>query len=514
MGIPPIIDPILGATCPTGYAYDPTSGACLPVTPPIKVSVTGSDPTQNWSITDINEAQVDQVASGLRGMLGAMQSGWIERFVTAAMHAILLLVLPILKLWISIQDSVYAGIAECLTAGQGEGATGFYQLSAALVSDLFGVEIDGNALAHQYVSGGRLSSITALGGNIINILASEFMGTYQASGATGYTVAPGSGIGGLPDAQMSPRQGVDAARAFLGFATEFGVREGNAEMIAGSIPHELGEGVREMAVTVARGVNLGRMGRVALMPLFKGLVATPLQWAINLQYRPTLLTVTEAIAAFYTDNFDQDALNQELQYQGYADNKIGALTYQHTKHLVPKQVHDLIAKGDLTDTDWSVRLRKERWDVQEQELLLTEMEFAPAREICLTLAKEYVTDYVKGTRAPSDVQDLLSSLPYLTPGEVNWFNGVISATAALAAKGPKPHYKQLTMAEYKKAFYAGLITLGDLETAIAAHYPNPIDQQIVLLEDLIGQVSYQVQQEKLAASAAKLGIVVPGLPKL
>ena len=107
----------------------------------------------------------------------------IERLVTALLHGILLLAQPLLRLFISLQDAIYSTIAEVLTTAQAEGSTGFYELSAALVSDLFGVEIDGNALAQQYASGGRLASVSALGGSIINILASEFMGVYQSSGA-------------------------------------------------------------------------------------------------------------------------------------------------------------------------------------------------------------------------------------------------------------------------------------------------------------------------------------------
>ena len=70
------------------------------------------------------------------------------------------------------------------------------------------------------------------------------------------------------------------------------------------------------------------------------------------------------------------------------------------------------------------------------------------------------------------------------------------------------------MGQYRQAFYAGLITLADLENAIASYYPNPIDQQVILLEDLLGQTRYEIAQDKLAAEAAKYGITIPVLPKL
>jgi len=514
MGIPPIVGPGGENTCPAGYGYDSGSGLCLPTTPPVKVTVTGQDPSQNWSITDINEAQVDPKVAAQAAGLGWLNDGLIERFVTAILHGIILLVQPLLTLWISVQDAFYAGIAELLTAAQGEKGTGFYELSAALVSDLFGVEISGDDLAKQYNSGGRLAAVSLLGKSIVNILAAEFMGVYQSSGATGYSVPDGQGIGGLPVATMSPAQGVKAAQAFLGFATEFGVREGNAELVAASIPHGLGEGVREMAVSVARGVNLSRLGRVALMPLFKGLVATPLQWAINQQYRPTLLDPAEAVAAHLIagqGNFD---VSEELSRHGYSDAKIGWLTAIHTKTPSWSELNTLSAAGIVTDTDIALFLGRERWDTQGVSVLRQSSDLLPARDVCLAIAKKYVTEYVEGSKPLSDVADLLASLPFLTKGEVSALNQVVSSTAALNAKLPKIHMKRIDLSQWKKAFYAGIVSLGDLETAIAQHYPDPNEAQIVLLEDLLGQVGYDVQQERLAAAAAKLGISVPGLPKL
>ena len=210
---------------------------------------------------------------------------------------------------------------------------------------------------------------------------------------------------------MSPTQGVNAARAFLGFATEFGVREGNAELVAGIIPHGYGEGVRDMAVSVARGVNLSRMGRIALMPLFKGLVATPLQWAINQQYRPELLGPAEAVWAYFLDYLTIDQLQTELQYHGYSDGKISALTYMSSERINAGQLHHLYAAKQFSDTDLQLELKKRKWGDPAYLQLLAAMDILPARDICLATAKKAVTAYVEGTGTLESVQDFLVPSP-------------------------------------------------------------------------------------------------------
>jgi len=523
MGSSPTQAPGGGAdTCPDGYYLDTTLGLCLPLQNQISVTSYGTalDPTtgnpvsNTWILPNVSASQVNEQVAGQQQAIGFADAGIIERFVSALFHAILILLGPFLTLWFSLHDSFCAVIANFMTAAQGEGTPGFYQLSAALVSDLFGVEIDPTQLMTQYTSFGRLASITALGTNMVNLLASEFVGTYQSSGATGYSVVPGTGIGNLPVAQLTPAGGVQAAAAFLGFGAEFAVREANAEMVTGLIPYGLGEGVRSAAVQVAKSLNLGRMGRIALMPLFKLLVATPLQWALNQQYTPTLLNPEQAFQQFFIGQFQATDLANELAWHGYSSQRQAALEYLYTKHLNPKEVLDLIAFQQLSYTDWSNRVGQMRYQTAEAAALLNTMEQAPAREVCLAIAKKYVTDYVEGTAQLGDVTALLSSLPYITPGEVNWLNGVISAAAALNAKGPKVHQKKLTAEKLKKAYYDGIIDLGTLEAAINSEYPSPSDQQVVLFEDLFGQTAAETAEAALKARAAKYGIPLSSPPTI
>lgn len=514
MGIPPIIAPDGSASCPIGYILNDAGNLCVDITTPITVTTTGAAAGQSWTVNDISAAQVDPKTAALLGGLGTQASGILDRFITGATHALLIQALPLIRLFVSAMDTIYGAVAEVLTAAQSEATPGFFTLSAGLVSDLFGVAIDPATLAQQYASGGRLASVSALGASIVNILAAEFMNVYQSSGATGYNVPNGAGVGGLPVATMSPEQGVRAAQAFLGFATEFGVREGNAEMIASMIPGGYGEGVREMAVAVARGVNLSRMGRVALMPLFRDLVATPLQWAINKQYHPTLLTPEIALAAEINGDIQAADYTEILDRLGYSDTYKTALDH-HYRKVLPKPELDLLhIAGLLNDQDYALYLGRGGYDAPTQVLYQQAVDLAPARKLSLAYLDHVLTEALNGKLTEAAAGALLDGVAannafLISPGEMAGARKLISLSVTASL-----HQKKLPLGEWKKAFLDGLVTLGELETAIAATYADPNEQQIYLLQVLFDQGATEVAQAALAKRAATFGITLPGPPKL
>src|SRR5207244_1753262 len=124
----------------------------------------------------------------------------------------------------------------------------------------------------------RLESLRTIGGQIYNALQDE--------------LKPGTG-------ELTPASGLAAAEKFLGFLTEFAVRQGNVAFISELIPIEFNflGGLREYGETLAKNLGLGRLSRRALQPLIQTLIADPLQWQLNTTYRPTLLNETSAIKA-------------------------------------------------------------------------------------------------------------------------------------------------------------------------------------------------------------------------
>jgi len=97
----------------------------------------------------------------------------------------------------------------------------------------------------------------ATGAAFVDLLASEFAGVTQTDEGGVFKVAKGTGIGGLPNVPLTPEGGMNAARAFLGFAMSFAVREGNTDFFASLIPFGIGEGYKAFAEDLSKSLGLG-----------------------------------------------------------------------------------------------------------------------------------------------------------------------------------------------------------------------------------------------------------------
>jgi hypothetical protein len=494
MGVPPKIALDGTISCETGYTFDAQSGLCVPDEGQISVTFDYPQTGQKFVIPNLPAATVDPKATGFAATLGAIKGGIIERAITATFNALLILFKPLILFFVSIADEYFSVITAALTAVQGENTLGFWNLCAAMLTDLFGIEVRGSDLFTQFQSRGRLAALAAFGGTMVNILASEFMGVTQAPSGSTFSVPPGAGIGGLPAMPMTPPQGVKAAAAFLGFATEFAVREGNIEGIASSLPAGLGEGVREMAVAFAKGLGLGRMGRIALKPLFNTMVAVPFQWAINQQYRPTLFSTVEALDAWHHQNFSDADLTEELTRHGYSDAKIIALKAIHAKPPTYQEMRVLLAAGVFQDADISEGMRREGYADADLAYKKRADDFFPARRVALAFAEAIAEQTMHGKITQDQYAAAMGVLPFLTPGEKDGLNQVVTPVHLVAASHLHP--KHLSVGLAQKAYLEGILALSEFQAHVIALGYSFDDMQTITLETL-------VLAQKAAAAAAK-----------
>jgi len=202
------------------------------------------EPSNLINVTDVAKQEIDPKNFGLLSWLGGIDAGIIEALALAIWLGLVKAGEAALSLFASIVDSLLALLANAFLAAQGNNTPGFYQLTAALITDLTGVDVDANGLFDRYQSRGRIAAMQATGGAFVDLLASEFAGVTQTESGGVFHVEPGTGIGGLPVKELTPEGGMNAARAFLGFAMSFAVREGNTDFFASLLPFGIGEGFK------------------------------------------------------------------------------------------------------------------------------------------------------------------------------------------------------------------------------------------------------------------------------
>jgi hypothetical protein len=256
---------------------------------------------------------------------GQKDAGWAGNFWATLWASIFHAAGNIVSVAAESVDWFFALIAIFFRKAQAEDNPAFPILTAALIEDLTGVKVDADKIAAAKLGSGRLAEMNEVGKSLFNLLAAEFLATATAATNLEGGAPEGTGIGGLPATALSPEQGIDAAHRFLGFVMSYAIRQGNIDVLSEAVPLKLLQGFRGYGENLARNLSLGRLVRMALRPFVDVTLATPLEWALLKQYRPTGLGPSEMIRAYFRDAATFDQVRESLARKGFSEENIGRM---------------------------------------------------------------------------------------------------------------------------------------------------------------------------------------------
>jgi len=455
------------------------------------------DPTIRSIVTEQADRNFDPAQAYKVGMQGVKDSGIIETWIVALLRGGIKLLAPLIEEAASLFDDVLAVLADAFQAAQGQHAAGYYLLAATMVTDLLGIEVDGNKLLRDFQSGGRQQAMVELGGSIFDVLAGEFAGVAQTGVTGAFTIPEGKGIGGLPDVQLSPAQGVAGGKAFLGFASAFAIREGNTDMLAALLPHGVGELFKDFAEDFAKNLGIGRIGRLVWKPLVTTMVATPMQQALNSQYRPTLLDVGQAIRANVQGDYDNSQLAAELTLHGLSDKRQAAIYWQHAKGLDFKDIRTLFATGYLQDTDVAMWMGRIGHGPGLADLMMRAEDMRPARESALATARHFADQYLLGRITRLQFEGAINSVHHKIDGSGLLTDGEVQNLLTLPVIGSAAPRRHLSVAMLFKNYEDGLITLSEFTDAVT-QMGYSTDEVTILEQELL------ISAKRAADRAAKV----------
>ena len=499
--IPPIPDFNTGApTCPEGYFYDPIQKLCCPVT---TAPVNLQDPTIKKLVYGLGEAEQDFAQAAKVGMQGVKASGIIERFIVAALELPLILLAPLITFAASLFDDLLTVLSKAFLASQGEQGTGYYRLAAALMTDMLNIRIGEESLVQSFQHGGRVDAMRVLGGKVVDTLAGEFLGVKQTASDGTFTAAPGAGIGGLPDVTLSTEQGLGGLRAFVGFMTAFAIREGNTDMLASLLPFGTGEIFKDFTEDFAKNLGIGRLARMAWKPLVTTAIATPVQWAMFEQYRPTLLSMGEAFRAWASNDYSDADLDAELAKHGLNKKRQIALLWQHLKGPDRAMLRALHVTGQIDEQTYALWEGREGRTPEVTALLDKGDDMLPVRMGVLRAAESFLSSYLHGKITAKQYEENVNSIrkapgghDLLTDGEVvNLLN-----VASIAVAGSRRH---LSVAALTREYEDGVISLGEFEQHVTDMGYSPDDVQILVQELLISAKRASDRNARAAAGARR-----------
>lgn len=279
----------------------------------------------------------DQAQQQMAGWLDVANLQKASKWAVSAAHEILVDVLSFLLMGAAKFGALVVGI---LARAEDKASPEFGELAAAAVSDLFGVSNPGGAAMTRGNRGGR----TGVSNDVGDMLFRAFAG--NASAASGGELTP-----------------TDApAKAFLSTMSQLALEGWLEGWIAEACSLGQLETFGDLDDTISHVLGLGRASAAVHGPLVRDLIVTPLEWKLNRDHRPTLLTAAAAVQQILRGSHDAEVWREDLRRQGYSDKRIAALLNQGRKFFSPADVRTFYARGEWTGEQAEQHLRDQGYD--------------------------------------------------------------------------------------------------------------------------------------------------------
>lgn len=431
----------------------------------------------------------DEKALGKSHAQGNMDAGWSGHFWAVFFSSLVEGLKIIIKALVAVFDEVLSFFVQFVTAAQGTNTQGFYDLTAAILNDLLGVEVAGSELAAAARSHGLIGGMKATGSDFFNVLLNEFLG-HEPSVKGGP-----AGLPGTPGEQLTPDQGLAGTAAFLGFILSFAVRQGNLETISTALPESfrMFEGIRSYGELMAKNLGLGRLSRRVLTPILQETIIGPMQQKLNVQYRPKQMDPKQLAGAFIRDPSGQFPYRERLALLGYSEKDIDLLI-EDTYTRVP--LHDLYllnSTGQMDDQDFARRVQSLGFSAGDVAIIRQAADLAVVQNADRAYAVKITQEFVIGELTEVDFTDAVAALriPKLEA----------DAITRNAVKLKQVRHKNLAIAFLKHAYLEAAIDLNEyLSHALALGYSQAdVD---ILEQDLL--IAQKAAADKLKAHAAKV----------
>ncbi len=420
---------------------------------------------------------IDQKERGRLQAVGERESGMQNSLWAALWASIVSGLTVVITLAVGAFDNILSIIGDFVFAAQAEKTEGFANLTGAILSDLLGVEVPKEKLQDARAGGGRIAFMTAVGSQLLDLLACEFTQKTGAAGGECAAGARGTGIGGLPDAQVTPETGVEAARRLLGFVMSYAVREGNISVFTDALSFHFLEHYRDFGSNLARNLGLGRLTRLALRSFIKGFISDPLAEAFNMQYRPTKLTAAEAVKSWIAGGLTLEQRDDALARAGYNGELFQALNLIHGRGLTERQILALVSAGKLEGEALERRLAELGLRFSDRELFQTADQVERTQAAAKRILDVSLRQLLEGV---IPIEDFNERLTRFDPGEGS--RELLQGIANELLSRPR---RRLSLAQMRTAFKNATIDAAEFDDFLRAQGYSQTDRTILTIETLL-----------------------------
>ena len=367
---------------------------------------------------------------------------------------------------------VAIAIIQLISEVRKEGAPEFAQVAAEAMGEFMGMDVSTANLTPGQGAAANLERARTLGDAFLGMLESEF----------------------APSGAVTPDSGAKAARAFAGYAINFGAQNAFVSLLSELLSLEHLQQVRELGVEIAENLGLGRLLRVALMPLVHTTIAIPYTQQLNAKYRQTRMNITDMVRAVAGGFLEDSVFTTDMQQLGYRDTDIQALIALHGNRLGFQQLPLLVRSGLISEAGAILELRSAGHSEADAELLLKYFDLQRVEQLQQQLVSDAFAIALHRDMDETEFQSLLDSIQ-MSDGEKQ----VWAQRLSLALSHPQ---KSLSFAQLVTLEEHNLLTVDDLHTwALKEGYSEDDAISLELLLDIKEQ-DFEAKQKAAAARAA------------
>jgi hypothetical protein len=458
-----------------------------PTTPP---EVPPGAPTFKVTVTDVTDKEMDPKQQAKLAAEGHKEAGTWANFWANKWGAFGEAAGWVLEQGARIANFFISRLGTVMQKVQIDNAPELADLTGTLIEDLTGAPVDRGRLAEAMKTRGVLAAMDLMGTQIFNLLAYEFLVPEGEAGRALEGAPEGRGIGGLPEGKLSPEQGINAAQRFLGFLSSWAVREGNMRLLLDLLGWDIIEAYQGMGAELARNLSLGRQARAVLRPLTDICVATPLEWALNLQYRPKLMGESTAVRAFLRGAMTHEALLQELGRAGYSVEKINSIIAANELSLTDTDLDRLVRWGVMTDEQAVAELRRRGYSEQTAKQVLEANKLAAADTRLRDEVNRMVNLAADFNVPEEDFQSFIERVP-LHEQEKAVLRNIVTLRRGVPSKS-------LTLGQMRQAFIDGIVDLEEFQDFVREEHYSLDDGQILTIQ-LLADFKEEEKRRRLQA---------------
>jgi hypothetical protein len=446
-----------------------------------------SEATIKVTTYGLADQEIDPAAYGKTLGEGLSKSSWIPQFAMTLWRAWWELTDWLISWFFSGYDRIIAFVADQLKAAVGRNRPGFWILVGSLISDVLGVNVDGAKIYQDLQTRGTLPAMRDVGAGLMDLLIGEFTGTARGEGGEVKFNKDPNPATGLPEATLTPKGGVDATKALMGFVLASAVRQANIDGLCEMVPRGYGHVFEKYTEGIRTNLGIGRLLRFALRPIFQDLVAKPLTWAINLQYRPSLLDPADLLLQFLTSNMKPDQLDYEFGRHGYSTEQQKALITRHTEKLTIDQARLLYIHGDLERDGYDEIARRRGWRPADFAMWEAYEDLHPARRLAVAVVEEAALQYLRGHIPQTQLKAAIEASSTDVFGRRLLSEGEEKSLKNFSVTAQKLVRRHLSVAELMIGYIDGVLTLGEVETSLSNLGFDDNDVKALTLEMLVKQ---------------------------